>query len=272
MMLLRFFPSLALVFASLAVATGSHRYPIKLQLDARDEECENNFSLCSPTGAASIDTPAVGTGLSALYLNLVDSIQGVQNHKRAVDLDHQIDRFTTNFLLPGGATGTIVTGNYTSPNGDAANLQSGTYTLADGTAGNIYGSTPNSLSLKPDTATLSLPTQFTAAGVGTAIPLTALGKVVTYTTVIPGTTVVPLTVPALTQVPSVVDGATVVPGTTKPATVIPGTTIPAKTSTVTSTIGGATSASTSDGAPSPGRITTFIMAGITLLLSTICRP
>lgn len=90
MMLLRFFPSLALVFASLAVATGSHRYPIKLQLDARDEECENNFSLCSPTGAASIDTPAVGTGLSALYLNLVDSIQGVQNHKRAVDLDHQI--------------------------------------------------------------------------------------------------------------------------------------------------------------------------------------
>ena len=180
------------------------------------------------------------------------------------------DRFTTNFLLPGGASGTIVTGNYTSPNGDAANLQSGTYNLADGTTGNIYGSSPDSLSLKPDTSTLALPTQFTAAGVGSAIPLTALGKVVTYTTVIPGTTVVPSTVPALTQSPSVVDGSTLVPGTTKPATVIQGTTIPAKTSTVTSTIRGATSVSTSNGAPTPG-ITTLVMTGFTLLLSTICQ-
>lgn len=180
------------------------------------------------------------------------------------------DKFTTNFLLPGGATGTIVTGNYTSPNGDAANLQSGKYTLVDGTTGNIYGSSPDSLSLKPDTATLALPTQFTAAGVGSAIPLTALGKVVTYTTVILGTTIVPSTVPALTQSPSVVSGATLVPGTTKPATVIPGTTIPAKTSTVTSTIGGATSSSSSDGAPTP-RITTLIIAGFILLLSTICK-
>lgn len=90
MMLLRFFPSIALVFASLTVATGSHRHAIKLQLDARDEQCENNFSLCSPTGASSIDTPAVGAGLSSLYLDLVDSIQGVQNYKRAVDLGHQI--------------------------------------------------------------------------------------------------------------------------------------------------------------------------------------
>lgn len=90
-MMLRFFPSIiALVLASLAVATGSNRHPTKLQLDPRDEECENNFSLCSPTGASSVNTPAVGSELSSLYLDLVDSIQGVQNYKRAVDLDDQI--------------------------------------------------------------------------------------------------------------------------------------------------------------------------------------
>lgn len=91
MQLLRFFASIALVFASLAVSTGgSHRHPIEMQLDERDEECENSFNLCSPTGAASIDTPSVGTGLSSMYQDLVDSIQGVQNHKRAVELDRQI--------------------------------------------------------------------------------------------------------------------------------------------------------------------------------------
>ena len=84
MMMLRFFPSITLVLASLAVATGSNR------LDPRNEECESSFSLCSPTGASSVSTPAVGTGLSSLYLDLVDSIQGVQNYKRTVDLDHQI--------------------------------------------------------------------------------------------------------------------------------------------------------------------------------------
>lgn len=87
MMMLRFFPSIALVLAALAVATGSNRHPTKLQLDPRDEECEDNFSLCSPTGASSVNTPAVGSELSSLYLDLVDSIQGVHNYKRAADFD-----------------------------------------------------------------------------------------------------------------------------------------------------------------------------------------
>lgn len=90
MMMLRFFPSIALVLASLADVTGSNRHLTKLQLDSRDEECEKNFSLCSPAGASSVNTPAVGSGLSSLYLDLVDSIQGVQNYKRTVGLDHQI--------------------------------------------------------------------------------------------------------------------------------------------------------------------------------------
>lgn len=87
---MRFFPSITLVLASLAVATGENRHPTGLRLDSRDEECENNFSLCSPTGASSVNTPAVGTELSSLYLDLVDSIQGVRKNRRAVDLDHQI--------------------------------------------------------------------------------------------------------------------------------------------------------------------------------------
>lgn len=90
MMMLRFFPSIAFVLAAHAVATGSNRHPTKLQLDPRDEECEINFSLCSPTGASSVNTPAVGSELSSLYLDLVDSIQAVQNYKRAVDFDDQI--------------------------------------------------------------------------------------------------------------------------------------------------------------------------------------
>lgn len=90
-MMLRFFPSIALVLASsLAVATGSNRHNTKSQLDPRDEECENNFSLCSPTGASSVNTPAVGSELSSLYLDLVDSIHGIRKHKRTVDLDNQI--------------------------------------------------------------------------------------------------------------------------------------------------------------------------------------
>lgn len=141
-----------------------------------------------------------------------------------------------------------MTGNYTASDG-VANLLSGEYTLSDGTHGNIYGS-PSSPS-KPDTATLTVPTQFTAAGVGSAIPVSALGEWSVYTTTIPGTTISPSTVPAQTLPPSVVSDRTVEAATTKPATTIPGTTISPVTSVVSTFI--AKPSSTNNAAPGIGK-------------------
>ncbi|MCJ1461731.1 hypothetical protein MMC07_000330 [Pseudocyphellaria aurata] len=263
------------------------------QLEVRDD-CAGDFSLCSPTGASSTDTPAVGDQLSSLFVDLLSSVQDVKKNKRDVEHFHRLlhtraskvtfccatgthclllkdfnlpfcyDKFTTNFLLPGGAFGTIATGNFTSPNGDVANLISGDYTLANGLQGNVYGS-PSGTS-KPDTATLTLPTQFTAAGVGSAIPLTGLGKEVTYTTTIPGTTIQPSTVLGLTAAPSLVSGSTVAPGTTIPATIIPGTTIPDKTLTVTTKVPNSPSASQGTTGSSSSGASTNVSPGLTVLV------
>lgn len=139
------------------------------------------------------------------------------------------DNYTTNYFLPGGSYGQIVSGNYSS-DGSVANLVNGDFTLVDGTSGNIYGS---SLS-KPDTAALAIPTQYTASGSGSAIPVTALGQEITYTTTIPGTTVPPSILSATTTSLLVSAGTTVgTITTTEPATTIPGTTVAPQVSTVT---------------------------------------
>lgn len=99
------------------------------------------------------------------------------------------DKFTTNYFLPDGAHGTLHNGTFTSSTGTHANLLTGESTSADGEPGNIYSAAPGA---RPDTATLSVPPQWTATGVGSAIPATGLGNVVVttaYTTAIPGTSV-----------------------------------------------------------------------------------
>ena len=143
-----------------------------------------------------------------------------------------------------------MTGNYTASDG-VANLLSGDYTLSDGTHGNVYGS-PSSPS-KPNTATLTVPTQYTAAGVGSAIPLSALGEWSVFTTTIPGTTIPPSTVPAQTLPPSIVSDRTVEAATTKPATTIPGTTISPVTSVVSTFIAKPSSSQTNSAAPGIGK-------------------
>ena len=132
-----------------------------------------------------------------------------------------------------------MSGNYTSSGGEA-NLLNGNYTLTDGTSGNIYPSAP----AKPDTATLTLPTQYTAAGVGSAIPVSALGQWTTYTTTIPGTTIPPTTIAAHVLAASVVSGSTIAPATTEPAVTLAATTVEPKTSAVTTRIAKATSSQT----------------------------
>lgn len=151
--------------------------------------------------------------------------------------EHQ-DNYTTNFFLPGGAYGQIVSGEYNGTNG-VANLVSGQFNLTDGTTGNIYGS-PESPD-RPNTSTLPIPTQYTAAGSGSAIAATALGQVLTITTTIPGTTVEPSTVSPETVAPSISGTSTVAPATVRPGTTIPGSTVPAKTSTYTTTAAAGTS-------------------------------
>lgn len=161
------------------------------------------------------------------------------------------DKFTTNYFLPGGAQGQIVSGNYTSPDGSKANLLSGDYTLANGASGNIYTSAPAS---KPNTATLSVPTQFTGSGVGGAIASNSLGQLITYTTTIPGTTKPATTITAQTVAQTITQSAssgatagsesTVIMSTVA-ATTVPATTIPPQTSTVVTQVADSSSSLTS---------------------------
>jgi len=87
-----------------------------------------------------------------------------------------------------------VGGAYNSSAGDLVNLETGGYTLVNGSTGNIYS---NNAAAKPNTSTLPMPTQFTASGVGSAIPASKLGDEITltYTTTFPGTTIPASTIP-----------------------------------------------------------------------------
>lgn len=54
------------------------------RLEVRND-CDGDFSLCSPNGASSTDTPAVGDKLSPLFADLVSSVQDVKKSKRNVE-------------------------------------------------------------------------------------------------------------------------------------------------------------------------------------------
>lgn len=61
------------------------------QLEVRDD-CDGNFSLCSPNGASSTDAPAVGDEMSSLLADLLSSVQGLKKGKRSVEpLDQVLD-------------------------------------------------------------------------------------------------------------------------------------------------------------------------------------
>lgn len=139
------------------------------------------------------------------------------------------DNYTTNYFLPGGSYGQIHDGSYSSTNGSTANLLTGNYTLGDGSSGNIYG-TP---ATPPNTATLTLPTQDTSSGVGSAIPVTALGQEVTYTTTIPGTTISPSVISTTISALTITGGSTIGSVVAEALTTVPGTTVAPEVTTVT---------------------------------------
>ncbi|TVY73162.1 hypothetical protein LSUE1_G005654, partial [Lachnellula suecica] len=236
------------------------------------ETCASSLTLCAPAGATNTLPPSIGTlDFTSLYADLLLSPlpppPSQRKLKRAtapntaslccqstlsclsmstLALPFCYDKFTTNYYLADSSFGTLANGTYYSRTGDFANLQTGDYTFMNGTSGNIYAADP---AAKPDTATLPMPTQYTASGVGSAIPASELGGKVTetYTTTLPGSTVaastvLPSTVSEAVQtqtsvlqatVTTTVSGSAVVSTmemtslepTTRPASTISGTTV-----------------------------------------------
>ena len=95
---------------------------------------------------------------------------------------HPQDKFTTNFFLPDGSYGSIVSGEYMTSDGSRVNVLTGAYILSNGTSGNLYDQDE---AAKPNTAELSLPTPFTGKGVGGPIAASTLGDFRTYESVEP---------------------------------------------------------------------------------------
>lgn len=75
--------TLLLAFVACITSTANAN-PAKL--GAR-QNCGSSYSKCSPSGATSTNIPAVGSALSGLYVDVLDSINGVKFSKRgALDL------------------------------------------------------------------------------------------------------------------------------------------------------------------------------------------
>ena len=71
-----------------------------------------------------------------------------------------------------------------------------------------------------------MPTPYTASGVGSAIPASALGGLATYTNTDPGTTTASMTLQPSVAITSFTETATTIPGHTINGTTLPPVTIP----------------------------------------------
>jgi hypothetical protein len=130
--------------------------------------------------------------------------------------------------------GNLYTGEYTDSSGTNVNLLTGDM---DG-GGNIYANDPNQI---PNTSTMNVPPQFTASGVGSAIPISSLGNTdftLTDYDFIGTSTRAAITIEATTIPATMIDGTAVpeipMAGTTIPATTITGTAVPPQPTTKTS--------------------------------------
>jgi hypothetical protein len=218
----------------------------------------DNCKLCSPQGATGSTPPAFGSDLKNLYTDLLASVKDIHFRKRNTDSIIQrddafcchesldcvnvqslnipmcYDKFTTNYKFPDGSYGSLTTGDYTQ-GGSQANLLSGQYTKNGGESGNLYA---EDQSAKPNTATLSIPPQFTATGEGSAIPASEIGSVVVMTTEIGGTTIAsaPTTLAALTTLGTTISAQTIsAPTTIQPVTRVLTTTVASATAQNTET-------------------------------------
>ncbi|KAJ4356979.1 hypothetical protein N0V95_002851 [Ascochyta clinopodiicola] len=253
---------MSLKYFTLALAATAYAAPgSPFQALEAQASSDNPCEPCQPSGATGTDPPAVGSDLSSLYVNVLNSVQGISFSKRgltaraansgfccvaslncvnvqSLNIPMCYDKFTTNFKFPDGSYGSLTTGDYNSK-GQDINLLSGNFS-----GGNIYSAAPQD---KPNTSTLSVPAQYTGTGVGAAIPASELGSVIVYTTIIPGTT---FTAP--TTIPGTIRAATVngveVSTSVAPQTITQATTVAPQTTVITTQVPDATAAASSKGA------------------------
>ncbi|KAH7363677.1 hypothetical protein BKA66DRAFT_425464 [Pyrenochaeta sp. MPI-SDFR-AT-0127] len=247
---------MSLKIVTLALAAIAYASPFESLSKASNDD---PYEPCKPQGATGTTPPAVGTDLSSLYIDVLTSVKGIDFQKRFINVRDEgfccrqsldcvnvqrlniamcYDKFTTNFAFADGSYGSLTTGDYTSGS-SSANLLSGDYSNGSN-RGNIYSNDPQA---KPNTATLSIPPQYTGTGVGAAVPASELGSVIVYTTTIPGTTFTAPTTLAQTVRVATVNGQAV--STTVPAqTITEATTIAPKTNVVTQTQTAAPASST----------------------------
>jgi hypothetical protein len=184
-------------------------------LDASQQE---SCIPCAPQGATGSVPPAVGVRLDTLFLDVLESVKDIHFRKRWIDaitpredgfccretlecinvqnlnIPMCYDKFTTNFAFQDGSWGSLTTGEYNAQGGAKVNLISGQYTV-QGLDGNIYSEDP---AAKPDTATLSIPPQWTETGVGSAIPASEIASVVPITSTAASALTTPATTPSAT--------------------------------------------------------------------------
>ncbi|KAK7533105.1 uncharacterized protein J3D65DRAFT_634371 [Phyllosticta citribraziliensis] len=292
-----------------------------LDLSPRHATCGKNMQVCSPSGATTSHLPSLGPDLSSLYVDLLSTVEGVhfaKRHSKDDDDDDDndddtvafccsaatsclllsstscpgkipicYDKYTTNFVLPDGTTGTIAAGTLNLPDGSNADLFSGAYTNASShVSGNLYVSSSSSsgdssssshstshhdaAADKPNTTTLSIPPVYTAAGVGSAIPISALGTLVTSVVSSVETLVSQATLPPTTRAAAETDaaGSTLAPATTRPAaTVVPTTILSTHVSTVVTEEAFTTGTAGSSASPTPSGFTGAAGAGRAALVA-----
>lgn len=242
---------MSLKLLALALATLASTTPLDSPLKAvNDDPCLP----CQPSGATGLNPPAVGADLKNMYTNVLSTVKDIHFKKRSLNsratsgfccrasldcvnlqnlnIPMCYDKFTTNYAFADGSYGSLTTGEYKSGNGkDSVNLLTGEATTQGNAGNNIYASDN---AAKPNTATLSVPPQYTQTGVGSAVPPGQLGSIIVYTTTIPGTTYAgPTTVPGSVVVKTV--GGNMVSETLAPTTITQATTLAERTTVVTST-------------------------------------
>ncbi|KAF2195252.1 hypothetical protein K469DRAFT_543357 [Zopfia rhizophila CBS 207.26] len=255
-----------------------------------DTVARDDCKPCSPSGAKGTDPPAVGSDLKSMYVDLLGSVKSINFSKREADsslVDKRdgglccrtgsecvnvqglnipicYDKFTTNYIFSDGSYGSLTTGEYNAKDGSKVNLITGQYTKSGGESGDIYS---GDAAAKPNTATLSIPPQWTASGVGSAIPVTELGSVVVYTTTISGTTI---TTPTTLSASTVFDGTKAIT-TIAPKTITAPTTIAPITSVITKTQNAAAaSSSSSKGAAGHVSADSSVSFGMSIFTAFMC--
>lgn len=49
--------------------------------------CDDNYATCSPRGASTQKEPSIGSALSPLYVDIVNTVDHVKGRKRAIQKD-----------------------------------------------------------------------------------------------------------------------------------------------------------------------------------------